>query len=451
MAEKLLSCGADRTLVYEALPPLVCACGLPMPDDLFLLNLIRTLLDKATLEEINGHPSKKSPLASAASLGAAKRVNLLLNNGACPNGGPEGNHGQKALRNPILSLLRGSKDEQILLTLLQKGANPNVVSADGLPALHLCIRECQNSQILAKLLLSFGANVDSRASDNSLALHEAVAFNKFDDIELLLCYGTSLDTEDIAGRTPLMIAIQNDHQEIVHRLHSAGAATIHSDSYLCDNLKGLKGTRRREPRCAPQNSQHLREMYWILRYRGLRTRPTKDFLPRHLTLRILDEARYWLKLTSSNARLEKYDEQRTSLKMPYLLSAPLQGVSQCSVREIVIITHSHDQGWSDHKQYHGTYEESYTWFEVAVRTANNEWLDIGTDDRIIYRNMHASDKARTHCVVFGKRPPAIPCHWIDQLRPGDRIGVIPMALYPGWVNHVQSVTIEIFTAGLDQT
>ena len=444
MAKHLLSCGADTNLVYDSLPPLNRACDMPMPDDPYLLETIHSFLEGGAARQIDGHPRHRSPLASAAAVGAPELVKLLLDYGACPDGGSEGNAFQRMIRNPLLNALRGSQNKKVILALLEGGVNANLAGPDARTALHVCIKECEEPQELAELLLRFGADVNSLASDNSLALHEAVAENKLDAIGLLLQHGSTLNTEDATGRTPLMVAVENNHQGAVRRLCKAGAALSGTDWQLCPNGLGVLEPQWHEPTYAPQHLQHLLETYWMLRYRGLRTRPTKEVLPRHLTLRILEEARYWLKAKSSNTRSEEFDERRAALNTPYILSAPLPAIVQCRVREVIIATCSHDQGWSSYKQHQGTYEGSNTWFELAIHQANGEWMDLDSDDRFICRNIHASDKSRNHYTVFGKRSLGIPCRWIDLLKPGDRIGVMPKAAFSGWVNHVQSISIEIF-------
>lgn len=444
MAKKLLSCDADPNLVYDSVPPLHSACDLPMPDDPYVLEIIHSLLESGAASNIDGHPGHRSPLASAAAVGAPELVKLLLDYGACPDGGSKGNGFHRMIRNPLLNALRGSPNKRVILALLEGGANANLVGPDARTALHVCIKECKEPRELAELLLRFGADVNSRAADNSLALHEAVAENKLDAIGLLLQYQSSLNVEDAAGRTPLMVAVEKNHQDAIRWLCKAGAALSGIGWQLCRNSLGVLEPRWHKPTYAPQDFHHLFETYWMLRYRGLRTRPTKGVLPQHLTLRILDEARYWLKVKSTHTRSEEYDEQRAALNTPYILSAPLPATVQYTVREVIIATWSHDQGWSSYKHHQGTYEESNTWFELAVRQANGEWLDLSSDDRFICRNIHASDKSRNHYTVFGKRYPAIPCRWIDLLKPGDRIGVVPKTAFPGWVNHVQSISIEIY-------
>ena len=443
MAKHLLSCGADTDLVYDSLPPLNRACDMPMPDDPYLLEIIHSLLEDGAARQINGHPRHRSPLASAAAEGAPELVKLLLDFGACPDGGSEGNAFQRMLRNPLLTAIRGSQNDKVILALLEGGANPNIAGPDARTALHVCIKECEEPQELADLLIRFGADVNSLASDNSLPLHEAVAENKLDAIRFLLQKGSSLNVEDVTGRTPLMFAVENNQQDAICCLCKAGAALSGADWQLCPNSLGVLEPRWHEPTYTPERFQHILETYWILRYRGLRTRPAKEVLPRHLALRILEEARYWLKAKSSNTRREEYDDQRAALNIPYILSAPLPATVQHTVREVIIATCSHDQGWSNFKQYQGTYEGSNTWFELAVLQANGEWLDLGGDG-FICRNIHASDKSRKHYTVFAKRSLGTPCRWIDLLKPGDRIGVIPKAYFSSWVNHVQSISIEIF-------
>ena len=192
MATKLISHGADTTLHYESLPPLNRACDMPMPDDPFLLDIIRSLLENGAASQIDGYPGNRSPLANAAAVGAPGIVRMLLDYGACPDGGSEGNSYQRVFQNPLLNALRGSRNDEVILKLLERAANPSFCGPDGRTTLHVCIQECRNSQGLAELLFRFVADVNHRAADNALPLHEAAAENKHDEIGLLISYGALL-------------------------------------------------------------------------------------------------------------------------------------------------------------------------------------------------------------------------------------------------------------------
>ncbi|MCJ1242723.1 hypothetical protein MMC14_010732 [Varicellaria rhodocarpa] len=344
IAKKLLSCGADTTLVYDSLPPLNRACDMPMPDDPFLLDIVRLLLEKGAARQINGYHGHRPPLANADAQGALKLVNLLLSYGACPNARSEGNAFRQEVRSPLINALRGSQNKQVILALLERGADTNFAGPDGRTTLHVCIEECNEFQGLAELLLRFGADVNRQASDGSLALHKAVAESKLNAIELLLHYGSSLDVEDALGRTPLMVAIENKHQDAVHQLRNTGVALSGVGWQVRPDVMGVLEVHWYKSIYVPQYSQHLLEMYWILRYRGWRTRPKRGVLPRNLALRILEEARYWLKVKSSKSCNEEYNEERANSNKPYVLSTTLQVTTQYVVREVVIKTCSTIRG-----------------------------------------------------------------------------------------------------------
>jgi hypothetical protein len=62
--------------------------------------------------------------------------------------------------------------------------------------------------------------------------------------------------------------------------------------------------------------------------------------------------------------------------------------------------------------------------------------------------VHASGKRRLHTVVFGQGQQMRYGKWFDNLRPGNTVGVVPVAKYPGWANHVYAVRMEIYTSCL---
>ena len=66
---------------------------------------------------------------------------------------------------------------------------------------------------------------------------------------------------------------------------------------------------------------------------------------------------------------------------------------------------------------------------------------------LIQRNVCASDKSRKHIVTWthDNSSPEIR-EWLASIRPSDTIGVFPKAMYPGWVNHVKYVKLEVFCA-----
>jgi hypothetical protein len=92
-------------------------------------------------------------------------------------------------------------------------------------------------------------------------------------------------------------------------------------------------------------------------------------------------------------------------------------------------------GWSsDNRRFVGTYEASWTWFEVGVMGKKT------VENKLIQHNVHAKREPTYHEVVWEKDEP-----WLrDNVETGDVIALYPMARYPGWVNHVLSAEIEAF-------
>ncbi|KAI1073622.1 hypothetical protein F5B20DRAFT_597369 [Whalleya microplaca] len=446
MAELLLSRGADPTLVPDSLPPLTRICDVPRSDDPFILGIVKEIFDRGVSKYVNGYPDHRSPLASAAKHGSSQLMRLLLQYGACPDGGLEGNRFQRALRNPLLVVLEGNRNPDIIRVLLENGANPNVTEPDGRSALHLCTRAGLNSTELALLLLRYGADVNSQASDLSTPLHDAVAEGKLGDIRLLIDYGAGLEVENGTGHTPLTLTLQHNNQAAANLLLGSGARAKGAAWRVTRTVTGQLELFWEESRHIPGNFKQLLEVYWILRYRGLRSRTQNEILPRHLVLSIMENARYWLKSEHSADSLEEYDEERAALGTAYLLTEPIQLAPYCVIQQVRISIRSHDQGWSSHSMHHGTYEGSYTWFEVGIQKSDGRWLDLNFDERLITRNIHASSQSRTHCIIFSHDDSTGTSSWTTLLELGDRVAVLPKAQFQGWVNYVQSANIEIFTS-----
>jgi hypothetical protein len=103
---------------------------------------------------------------------------------------------------------------------------------------------------------------------------------------------------------------------------------------------------------------------------------------------------------------------------------------------------SHDQGWSSFSEDHGTYRNSWTWFDLGIERAPGQ-EDVCRDlDVRLATNMHASRISQNHQVVY-RAEDDLP--WMQSLQAGDRVSIIPRALFPGWQNFVEKASIEIYT------
>ena len=159
-------------------------------------------------------------------------------------------------------------------------------------------------------------------------------------------------------------------------------------------------------------------------------------LPPELITQILDLAGYWTlsRVTRSDPSYARY----TDANVRFLRSLPIQGGEFTHpLRRVVISTDSKDQGWSSYPETQGTREGSWTWFELSLD-------DGGTDDEMVrvevVRNIHAGQRFEKHRAVIEDE------RILKQAKKGDRLSVWARAMYPGWVNSVRSVDIEVWSA-----
>jgi hypothetical protein len=104
-------------------------------------------------------------------------------------------------------------------------------------------------------------------------------------------------------------------------------------------------------------------------------------------------------------------------------------------------------GWSDTAdRWGGSYINSFTFFEVGVVKAEHSHSQNVADPltrRRICQNVHASKKWHINRQIWDTRNASC-SRWLLDLQPGDVIQVFPRALYPGWINYVRSVKIELY-------
>ncbi|KAB8201648.1 hypothetical protein BDV34DRAFT_202268 [Aspergillus parasiticus] len=167
----------------------------------------------------------------------------------------------------------------------------------------------------------------------------------------------------------------------------------------------------------------------------------KQWFPSELVLEMLEYAEYWLRCRVSRADEMQYAESDCYGQPPYLTSAPIQG-ERSPVKKIRVTIWSHDQGWSSYPQDHGSFNNSWTWFDLKItRPVGRD--DISKDANLrLATNVHASEDTMCHEIIYRSNQNL---QWVQNLQPDDRVSIIPRALFPGWTNFVEKACIDIYT------
>jgi hypothetical protein len=164
-------------------------------------------------------------------------------------------------------------------------------------------------------------------------------------------------------------------------------------------------------------------------------------------------------------------------------------------RKIEFQLWSHDQGWGGESEHRGTYNESYTWFDVGIEKfhtssfANNivQWppyllfredldgepfhiqRDITTpvipSDTTLQKNVVAERVTTEHTIVWhfldsfdkesveaeeackvGRGSATVDGKFVRSMQVGDCITLWARARFPGWENVIQKVKITVYWA-----
>ncbi len=116
---------------------------------------------------------------------------------------------------------------QVALSLIARGADPNLRDKDGVPAIVLAAE--LGGLAVVHALLRAGAEVDARTADGETALHRAIIYDRRAVVQRLLAGGADPNARIRGGPrregwTPLMIAAATGRAALVNLLITAGAA-----------------------------------------------------------------------------------------------------------------------------------------------------------------------------------------------------------------------------------
>jgi hypothetical protein len=287
----------------------------------------------------------------------------------------------------LMACARRSPNLEIIKSLLSAGASVHARCHDGRTALHLSATSGDSAIEIAKLLLAHGADVCALADDGSLPIHDALREGNLPLVQFLETNGGHGDSKNVIRK------FSTD-------------AELMQDLEANDNPMELPGQPRRtetgpieevpDRTYWPRDERDQFEVFDIIHDSLFRKQ-----LHVGLVLEILDLGEYWIKRSTARAEyiIKSSDmyEQRI-----YLKSNKLQGRPRNPIQKVEFVIRSHDQGWSSFPNDHGSYNNSWTWFDLEIQAPTGRFLDFDDfGDQKLVVNVHARKETTEHRVNFG--------------------------------------------------
>ena len=119
-------------------------------------------------------------------------------------------------------------------------------------------------------------------------------------------------------------------------------------------------------------------------------------------------------------------------RIPYLVSRPIPAGK--TLKKVVITVISKDQGWSSYTSDHGTYNNSWTWFELSVGSPSEGSGEKWRGE--VVRNLHAHGDFKEHTIKISDEG------LYENAESGDVLTVWALAKFMGWKNTVKKVKIR---------
>jgi ankyrin repeat protein len=163
-------------------------------------------------EVIDPAPDNHSPLNQATRAGHLETVVLLVDRGADVNR-PDA-MGLSPLQEAILAHRdRPERGTSLIMFLLERGANTESTTGERRPPLHQAVADEQ--QDVVQVLIDHGADVNRADPVGWSPLHWAVSRKNGTIIRLLVAAGADVNQKDLAGRTPLSHAFGGETESLL--------------------------------------------------------------------------------------------------------------------------------------------------------------------------------------------------------------------------------------------
>lgn len=170
---------------------------------------------KSSSSKFKAIGSTASDLMRASKLGIIEEVKKILDQGVDVN--VKDKYGYTALINAILS-----RQDEVAIILLQRGADVNLKGPDGLsPLMYALSISRLNDAGIAEELLTKGADVKARSNSGETVLTLAIKKGQTRIVEELLKRGVEVNVKDQYGKAATEIAEDNGLKEIIRLLKMA--------------------------------------------------------------------------------------------------------------------------------------------------------------------------------------------------------------------------------------
>jgi serine/threonine-protein phosphatase 6 regulatory ankyrin repeat subunit B len=116
-----------------------------------------------------------------------------------------------------------ANDDVIAKLLLDLGANINAIDKDAQNALHIALQNSKVNTRIVKLLIDKGIDVNGRDCNQRTPLHHCCRNGHYDALVILLECGTNINAKDSMNHSPLYDAISRDNYNCVKMLLDHGA------------------------------------------------------------------------------------------------------------------------------------------------------------------------------------------------------------------------------------
>jgi Ankyrin repeats (many copies)/Ankyrin repeats (3 copies) len=112
-----------------------------------------------------------------------------------------------------------SSEDEIVMLLLELGANPNAISNEKGTPVHWAVSK--SNLIKLDYLIQYGANLDIQDEKGKTPLHWAVHFNSLPTVTFLVEHGVNRNISDENGKTPLELSrSKSEWEDVFNYLNS---------------------------------------------------------------------------------------------------------------------------------------------------------------------------------------------------------------------------------------